>query len=59
MSDDIDFVKEAMDALKKSIDGDVCHVCNGHIKQKVQIGRCVYAEPCNHRLYQGTIKPNT
>jgi len=23
-----------------------------------QIGRCVYCQPCNVRLYQGTLPPN-
>lgn len=31
----------------------ICHVCNTPIKQEVQIGRCVYARPCGHRLWQG------
>lgn len=34
---------------------NVCPHCKQPIERKVQIGRCVYAEPCNHRLYQGEL----
>lgn len=30
-----------------------CPVCGVIVEQQRQVGRCVYAEPCNHRLYQG------
>jgi len=52
--DDEEWVKEAIAKIAKSVAGDVCHVCDGKITKKVQVGRCVYAEPCSHRLYQGT-----
>lgn len=55
MSEDEDWVKEIIAKIEQSVKGDVCHVCNGKIEKKVQVGRCVYAEPCRHRLYQGTI----
>lgn len=55
MDDDEEWIKEAIEKIKASVEGDVCHVCNGHIEKKIQVGRCVYAEPCKHRLYQGTI----
>jgi hypothetical protein len=32
----------------------ICPICKG-IMTKEQVGRCVYANPCGHRLYQGTI----
>ncbi len=50
-----DWIIEAIEKIKASVEGNVCHVCDGHIENKIQVGRCVYAEPCNHRLYQGTI----
>ncbi len=31
----------------------VCPHCQAEIKERKQIGRCVYAFPCGHRLYQG------
>lgn len=31
----------------------LCPFCGVKIEKQVQVGRCVYAEPCNHRLYQG------
>lgn len=35
---------------------DICPHCDTPIQREVQVGRCVYAEPCNHRLYQGRAK---
>lgn len=32
---------------------DICPYCDQPITKR-QIGCCVYAEPCGHRLYQGT-----
>ena len=32
---------------------DVCPVCHKPFERKQQVGRCVYAEPCGHRMYQG------
>ena len=55
MADDEEWIKEAIEKIKASVEGDLCHVCNGRIEKKVQVGRCVYAEPCRHRLYQGTV----
>ena len=37
------------------IERDICPICKATIQRQEQIGRCVYARPCNHRLYQGTI----
>lgn len=31
----------------------ICPHCNEPIESQFQIGRCVYARPCGHRLYQG------
>jgi hypothetical protein len=31
----------------------LCPVCSAPIEQEQQVGRCVYAHPCGHRLYQG------
>jgi|GEM_PF-1080565 len=30
-----------------------CPHCGTPVKREKQVGRCVYAEPCGHRLYQG------
>ena len=32
---------------------DICPICERKIERREQIGRCVYAAPCGHRLYQG------
>lgn len=34
---------------------DICPHCQAAITRRVQVGRCVYAEPCGCRLYQGTL----
>ena len=50
---------EEMDAILSEflhkIADNICPHCNQHIQEKKQVGRCVYAWPCNHRLYQGTL----
>ncbi len=33
---------------------NVCPSCHQAMTKR-QVGRCVYARPCGHRLYQGTI----
>lgn len=38
-----------------NIERDICPICKATIERQVQVGRCVYAQPCNHRLYQGTV----
>lgn len=30
-----------------------CPICGARMERERQVGRCVYAEPCGHRLYQG------
>ena len=44
-------VKAFFDARKEKR----CHECGRAIEQEQQIGECVYARPCGHRLFQGTI----
>lgn len=50
------WIKEQISKIRASVDGSVCCECGGNITKKVQVGRCVYAEPCGHRLYQGRIQ---
>jgi hypothetical protein len=38
----------------EKIAGNICPTHNIAIKKK-QVGKCVYAEPCGCRLYQGTL----
>ena len=35
------------------LDANRCPFCNAVIAKRDQVGRCVYASPCGHRLYQG------
>jgi len=37
------------------LEADICPHCQAPITHKRQVGRCVYAEPCGHRLYQGRL----
>lgn len=45
------FIKVFFDDLKRG----VCPHCQTAIEKRQQVGRCVYAEPCGHRLYQGKV----
>lgn len=44
-------IARAMEQLSKN----ECHVCGAAIVQQEQVGHCVYARPCGHRLYQGEV----
>lgn len=35
----------------------VCVRCGAPVRVYDQVGRCVYASPCNHRQYQGQVPP--
>ena len=37
------------------LESDICPHCGQKIEHWKQIGRCVYAEPCGDRLYQGQV----
>jgi hypothetical protein len=39
----------------ENIASGICPHCKAKIEDKKQSGRCVYALPCWHRLYQGTL----
>lgn len=41
--------------FNKLADGK-CPFCDGQIVKEKQVGRCVYALPCYHRLFQGKAK---
>jgi hypothetical protein len=47
------------DALRRFtqrlVDGQCPH-CGQAVEQERQVGSCVYAEPCGHRMYQGRAK---
>lgn len=47
---------KAMEALENR-NSDICPHCGTKIERMQQVGRCVYARPCNCRLWQGRI-PN-
>lgn len=41
--------------IQELTDGKTCPHCHAPIKQRYQLGRCVYAKPCGHRQYQGVV----
>lgn len=34
---------------------NVCPTCDQTVERQRQVGPCVYADPCGHRLYQGRV----
>jgi hypothetical protein len=45
----------ALKSHLENIASGICPFCQAKIEDKKQVGRCVYALPCYHRLYQGTL----
>lgn len=45
--------KAAVNDFFGKIEAGICPHCGTAIQRKEQVGRCVYARPCGHRLYQG------
>lgn len=41
--------------LKDLLDDTICPHCKTVLTGQVQIGRCVYGEPCGCRMYQGKV----
>jgi len=46
---------EVLAAYLGDLASNTCPFCKKPIERKQQIGRCVYALPCYHRLYQGVV----
>lgn len=46
-------VNESVRRYLGKINDDICPVCDGKVTRQNQVGPCVYAEPCGHRLFQG------
>jgi DNA-directed RNA polymerase subunit RPC12/RpoP len=52
---------EQEEAIAKFFENMLAHICNEcgkPIDREKQVGRCVYAEPCGHRLFQGKASYN-
>jgi len=47
-----------LDAYFASAEAGICPICQTPIERKKQVGRCVYAEPCGCRLWQGFVPPS-
>jgi activating signal cointegrator 1 len=48
---------EALRQFVENLDNAICPTCKKAYAKQTQVGRCVYAEPCGHRLYQGKVDP--
>lgn len=48
-------IAEALRQFFDNLNSGVCPHCGAPIANKRQVGRCVYAEPCGCRLYQGKL----
>lgn len=48
-------VAEYIKAFMTNLKNDICPHCGTPITNKRQVGRCVYADPCGCRLYQGNL----
>jgi hypothetical protein len=46
-------IREAAIAFFRDMQSGLCPHCRQPVQKQVQVGRCVYAEPCGHRLWQG------
>ncbi len=49
-------IAETLATYLNDIDAKICPHCKAAIEEEKQVGRCVYALPCYHRLYQGRAK---
>lgn len=42
--------------IRSKIEAGICHVCDSKVETERQVGACVYAMPCGHRIGQGKAK---
>jgi hypothetical protein len=56
-ADELAAQEQEMDEAARRMADDLkhgrCPECHQPVERRVQVGRCVYGEPCGHRLYQG------
>lgn len=48
-------VAALLQEFARKLENNICPQCDRPIERKEQVGRCVYALPCHHRLYQGRL----
>jgi hypothetical protein len=46
-------IRQAVTAFFDDMNAGLCPECHQKVERQVQVGRCVYSEPCGHRLWQG------
>jgi len=47
----------AVREVEERMAAGLCVYCGAPIAKAIQVGRCVYAEPCGHRQGQWTVSP--
>lgn len=47
--------RKKIELFMKELESDICPHCHQPVKKYRQVGRCVYGEPCGHRLYKGKV----
>jgi hypothetical protein len=52
-------MEQIIAAWFRKLGENICPHCDTTIAQQEQVGHCVYARPCGHRLYQGKINAFT
>ena len=56
VAEEMEKARQSLQRYLENIANGICPHCKAAIREKRQVGRCVYAYPCWHRLYQGTLK---
>lgn len=51
-----DEIGQAIAAYLEALKSGKCPVCHQLVMQEEQRGMCVYASPCGHRLFQGSVE---
>ena len=51
-------IETYMKELSTRVERGECFHCGVKMKAQIQVGRCIYIEPCGCRLGQGQLKQN-
>lgn len=49
-------ISKAIAAYFHDLTSGICPTCKAKVEREEQVGRCVYASPCGHRLFQGNAR---
>ena len=53
MKDASKYLSDLVDLLEKK--SNICPACKAQVDTLAQVGKCVYARPCNCRVMQGRV----